>query len=71
MDEKRLAQIEDFARKSGYLEEAWDEHAPELLRLARLGLWAEKECVAVILKEFAQTWPLVKDALAALPREEG
>jgi hypothetical protein len=47
VDEKRLQDISGYMRSDGwYLSE--DEESLELIRLARLGLWAEKHAVPLL-----------------------
>ncbi len=74
IDEKRLEAVAvqhvwDHGGKYEWcLGDFTEEEASEILRLARLGLWAEKHCIGVILREMKDTYALAKEALAALPK---
>lgn len=46
------------------------EELLEMICLARLGLWTEKQCIIPMLKDFEFAGIGVKESLAALPKGE-
>jgi hypothetical protein len=69
MDEKRLDEI---APEAGIMGAFSFEDMVELIRLARLGLWAEKHGIPAIRwedKRCGRVYGPLGEALAALPKE--
>lgn len=70
MDEERLNLLEsNFEHATSPYELHWDQNDyREVIRLARLGLWARKNCIVIACEEIQRACELIGPALAALPK---